>query len=160
MNKLFLIGWLTLVTFLACENDKRHSVRLLEAERLVDTRPDSALLLLERMGDPAGWPAGKKQAAPIRNGQNLPGGGRAFSRSAAPGGGKKGAKKQTTRKWSKKRYKNKRLSRKRNQIPLSLKNKDSFLKRNISVFRRSVGFAIENRIVRLVLFENVVDCSQ
>ena len=60
MNKLFLIGWLTLVTFLACENDKRHSVRLLEAERLVDTRPDSALLLLERMGDPAGWPESER----------------------------------------------------------------------------------------------------
>lgn len=60
MNKLFLIGWLTLVTFLACENDKRHSVRLLEAERLVDTRPDSALLLLEQMGDPADWPENER----------------------------------------------------------------------------------------------------
>ena len=57
---IFLVGWLTLVTFLACENDKRHSVRLLEAERLVDTRPDSALLLLERMGDPAGWPESER----------------------------------------------------------------------------------------------------
>ena len=60
MNKLFLIGWLALMTLLACEGDRRHGVRLLEAERLVDTRPDSALLLLEQMGDPADWPENER----------------------------------------------------------------------------------------------------
>ena len=76
MNKLFLIGWLALMTLLACEGDRRHGVRLLEAERLVETRPDSALLLLERMGDPAGWPSCSSEWAipPAGRKASVPGG--------------------------------------------------------------------------------------
>ena len=43
---------------------------------------------------------------------------------------------------------------------MPLEDEDGFFHRNLSVLRRSVGAAVEFGVVKLVLFENVVDGSQ
>lgn len=43
---------------------------------------------------------------------------------------------------------------------MPLEDEDGFFHRNLTVLRRSVGVAVEFWVVRLVLFENVVDGSQ
>ena len=45
-------------------------------------------------------------------------------------------------------------------MPLTLKDKDSFFSGNLSVDRRFVRLAVKFCVVRLALFEDVVDGSQ
>lgn len=73
----------------------------------------------------------------------------------------KGDKKPDRREAVKKRYRNLRLRSSRGyEITLSLEDKDSLLHGNCSMFRRGVCPAIEFGIVRLILFEDVVNGSE
>lgn len=48
----------------------------------------------------------------------------------------------------------------RNKIPLPLQDEDGFFHRNSPVNRRKFGLSVEFGVVRLVLFQDVVDGSQ